>query len=55
MKTVLPSSGPQTLGIISRMVAQEASSKHSCRASKQFKIAIAVFVFGPEKKFKLQR
>lgn len=49
-KTDLPSSGPQTLGIISTMAAQEASSKHSCRASKQFKIATAVFVFGPESK-----
>lgn len=51
-KSDLPNSGPQTLGIISRMAAHEASSKHNCLASRQFSIAIAVFVFGPESKTK---
>lgn len=47
-KMCVPNSGPQTLGIISRIAEQEGSSKHSCRANKQFNIAIVVFVLGPE-------
>lgn len=46
----LPSSGPQTRGMISKMAEHDASSKHNWRASKQFSIAIAVFIFGPANK-----
>lgn len=43
-----PTSGPQTLGIISKMAEQEASSKQNCLARRQFKMATVVFVLGPE-------
>lgn len=47
--TFSPGTGPQTLGIISNIAEQEGSSKQSCLATMQFKIAIAVLMFGPEK------
>lgn len=49
-KMYSPNSGPQTLGIISRIAEQEASSKHNCLANKQFSIAIVFFMLGPETK-----
>lgn len=51
-KKILPGTGPHTLGIISNIAEHEGSSKHSCRAKIQFKIAIAVLIFGPEIKKK---
>ena len=44
----LPSSDPHTRGIISKMAEQDASSKHSCRASRHLRIATAVFTLGPK-------
>jgi hypothetical protein len=43
-----PNSDPHTRGIISSMAEQGASSKHSCRASRQLRIATAVLTLGPE-------
>jgi hypothetical protein len=43
-----PNSEPHTRGIISSMAEQGASSKHSCRASRQFRMATAVFTLGPK-------
>lgn len=48
-KLYLPGTGPQTLGIISKMAEQDGSSKHNCLAKMQFSIAIAVFMFWPAK------
>lgn len=45
----LPGTGPHTRGIISKMAEHDGSSKHNCLASMQFKIAIAVLMFGPER------
>lgn len=42
-----PNSGPQTRGIISKMALQDESSKHNCRANRQFKIAIGAFISDP--------
>ncbi|KAL4712512.1 hypothetical protein ACJJTC_007528 [Scirpophaga incertulas] len=43
----LPSSDPQTRGMISKMAEQEASSKQSCRASRQLRMAMVPFIPGP--------
>jgi hypothetical protein len=43
-----PSSDPHTRGIISKMAEQDASSKHSCRASRHLRIATAVLTLGPK-------
>jgi len=43
-----PSSDPHTRGIISNMAEQDASSKQSWRASRQLRMATAVFTFGPK-------
>lgn len=45
----LPGTGPQTLGMISKIAEQDGSSKHNCLAKMQFRIAIAVFMFWPAK------
>lgn len=47
-----PGTGPQTLGIISKIAEHDGSSKQSWRAIIHFKIAGAVFMFGPEMKKK---
>uniref|UniRef100_A0A8D8A2Y3 (northern house mosquito) hypothetical protein n=1 Tax=Culex pipiens TaxID=7175 RepID=A0A8D8A2Y3_CULPI len=39
--------GPHTRGMISRMAEHDGSSKQSCLANIQFKIAIAVLIFDP--------
>ena len=46
----LPGTGPHTRGIISNIAEHDGSSKHSCRARIQFKMAIAIFTFGPAMK-----
>jgi hypothetical protein len=43
-----PSSDPHTRGIISKIAEQDASSKHSCRASRHLRIATAVLTLGPK-------
>lgn len=45
-----PGTGPQTLGIISKIAEHDGSSKHSWRANIQFSIAIAIFTLGPVSK-----
>ena len=49
-KNYSPNSGPQTRGIISKVALQDESSKHNCRANKQFKIDIGVFISDPATK-----
>lgn len=43
----LPGTGPHTRGIISNIAEHDGSSKHSCRARIQFKMAIAILTLGP--------
>lgn len=45
----LPGTGPHTRGIISNIAEHDGSSKHSCRARIQFKMAIAILTLGPGK------
>lgn len=55
LKKYKPGTGPQTLGIISKIAEHDGSSKQSWRAIIHFKIAGAVFIFGPTKKKKINK
>lgn len=46
---ILPGTGPHTLGMISKIAEHDGSSKHSCRARMQFRMASADLMFVPVK------